>query len=949
MGRAHAWVGLVVLVVGCVLAPLAGADVDRAALPIVAYQPGGPAYWDRPQFANALLAGGHWSVDWSGIPYWDHPQFDPNGYPLSLESGQELQAAINGLHMGYGDAPAGWPDLVGLMRGHVVLTWQGNADIRLDGGTCSYLTSESSGDQTGLLVNGRRVYRCSSQAGWIQVVGMAGPISDIKVWLPDPANPQNASLENRLFHPTFLARIAEAPWGFIRLMDWGATNASPVQDWTDRRRPSHIFATGVINPRPPAAGYDGERETGVPYEYMVALANETGKDLWITVPHLATDDFLTRLAQLIRYGSDGANPYTSPVTSPVWPPLAPERKVFVEYSNEIWSWGNAFAQGEWAYDQSLLLGISKPQFNARRFCQVWRTFQQVFGGSSRIVRAAAVFTAMESYTSEFLQEIRSYGPTLSPPVEPDIIAPTTYFGNGIQDWAHERAIAMAGTADPWFYTTQTFDAGGGVMRPVSLPPSDPYWTSGAFARHKEETLAEWRKRILAGSAAEGGGPDATGLGGGFDVWLADLARTLFATPKPLVAYEGGPSLYTDYMDGGEPQDDGITWFTSAINREQGIRAIYDAHLNMARSKGLWTHSAFVDCSAWSKWGQWGHLEFLDQPLAQAPKYSFLLDHIAEMSALRHVDNPAAAVPSFATPPTLPFATYGQPYSVDITAAGGNGALHAKVILSSLVPGLVAEVPPGSPGTVRLHGTPQASGMGYVYARVADADGDPTWRVFSLYCAGGPGALVDSDFRGTAPGTHTPWTATYYRAADVTSYSGWRLGTGSAGRDGDDRLVWSEDMPSEPSTLAQAVAESQYVTMALGSSRPSGVGLRRGRVRFSINRIDYHAPRQYAVLTSVGGFAAGQEVFTTPHFEEQNEPRDFAFDLPDLPAYDAATSIEMRIYGFAGQWGGHRTSLSAFSMARLASVASRLSIGDVSVAEGNGGTKSVTFTVTRSED
>ena len=39
----------------------------------------------------------------------------------------------------------------------------------------------------------------------------------------------------------------------------------------------------------------------------------------------------------------------------------------------------------------------------------------------------------------FLQEIHDFGPTLSPPVEPDLISPTTYFGNGIQDWAHERA------------------------------------------------------------------------------------------------------------------------------------------------------------------------------------------------------------------------------------------------------------------------------------------------------------------------------------------------------------------------------------------------------------------------------------------------------------------------------------------------------------------------------
>jgi hypothetical protein len=240
----------------------------------------------------------------------------------------------------------------------------------------------------------------------VRVHAITAPITDIKVWLPDPAAPHTRSLENQLFHPAFLARVNEAPWGLIRFMDWGMTNASPVQDWTDRRRPGHAFAVGVMNPRAPATGFAGNRSTGVPYEHMVALANATAKDLWINVPHLATDAFVTRLAQLIRYGSDGNEPYTAPQANPVWPPLAPGLKVYVEYSNEIWSNGNAFPQGNWAEQQAQTLGISKARFNARRFAQVWRLFQVVFGGSARLGRVAAVFTASQSYTTEFLQEIR---------------------------------------------------------------------------------------------------------------------------------------------------------------------------------------------------------------------------------------------------------------------------------------------------------------------------------------------------------------------------------------------------------------------------------------------------------------------------------------------------------------------------------------------------------------
>ena len=103
---------LAVGLVGLSVSP-AAADVDPATLPVVAYQPGGPAYWDRPQFANALLAGGMWAVNWSGVPYWNHPQFDANGFPLYLESGQDAagarQRAAHGLRRRAArDGPTCW-------------------------------------------------------------------------------------------------------------------------------------------------------------------------------------------------------------------------------------------------------------------------------------------------------------------------------------------------------------------------------------------------------------------------------------------------------------------------------------------------------------------------------------------------------------------------------------------------------------------------------------------------------------------------------------------------------------------------------------------------------------------------------------------------------------------------------------------------------------------------
>jgi len=86
----------------------------------------------------------------------------------------------------------------------------------------------------------------------------------------------------------------------------------------------------------------GWQGVGSPLEHLVRFANETSTDVWVNVPLLANDDFIRKMAQLFRYGSDGVMPYTSPQANPVFPPLDPGLKIYLEYSNELWN--GAFAQ-----------------------------------------------------------------------------------------------------------------------------------------------------------------------------------------------------------------------------------------------------------------------------------------------------------------------------------------------------------------------------------------------------------------------------------------------------------------------------------------------------------------------------------------------------------------------------------------------------------------------------
>lgn len=885
----------------------------------------GISYWSGTPFANAAFTGSNWLEyapgEWGSTVFtWDNPQFDPaTRLPRYLNSGRLLRMLIYPMNANYSNRPASWPLRSGAGVGRVLVTWTGEADIRLNSGTL--VAGASNGAATGSLVNGRRMYQVPGPSAslWIEVhaVNPSNPPTSLRVWLPDPANPNGATLEGQLWHPEFLERVRDLPLGFLRSMDWGQTNGSPQVSWGDRRLPSHVSQTGTLNRRAPADGFSGNRPTGVAYEYMVQLANEVGTDLWVCLPHLADDTYIRKLARLIRFGSDGVEPYAGPTANPVFPPLRTDLKVWVEYSNEIWSQGSSFPQGNWAQQQANALGISRPRFNARQFCRVWRIFQEEFGGTSRLVRVAALFTANDEYNTEFLNEIANYGPTLSPAVTADVASPTTYFGNGIQDWAHQRAQEQAGTADPWFYTTQTFTEGS-VTRPVTVAMNAPYWSSASFTRHLNETFTEWKRRIFSGTTLQGGGPDATGEGGGFSAGLATLVLSAFGRPLPLVSYEGGPSIYTDYLDGGDARDDGVTAFMEALNRAPGMREMLRIQLNMAFSKGLRQHGIFVGPAGWwGKFGQWGQLEFMNQDPLTSPRWQELLALQADLATLRPVEAPLGAVPEFATGPRLAAGRAGISLTRNITTTGGNGARSLQIIGTNLLPGLSASVTGDS---VLISGNATVGGENFVYARVHDADGDAAWRIFSLYVGGGPGVVLESNLEGANPALNLPWSATH-QVEPGWSTPGWTRGSGIVPAAGNDVLAWSQNMPNDEasSTLSAAIASGSWWEISL----QPGVGaqaldLRGAEVRFAINRSGFHAPRRYALFTNLTGFADGQQVYLSPRVSATGTTIEWTATLPNTAAFAAVSApLTFRLVGFGGQFAGHVTRLMGFRIRLVA--------------------------------
>ncbi len=155
--------------------------------------------------------------------------------------------------------------------------------------------------------------------------------------------------EQLVFHPVYLDRLQ--PFGTLRFMDWGRMNTTQLTYWWERPTPES-WSQGT--------------PLGVAAEYMVQLANRAHKAPWICIPHTASDDYVWKLAELVRGQLD------------------PSLPVVVEYSNEVWS--DAFPQGAWVQNQGLAQGLgptpfqARLQYYARRSGQIADIFKQTFAG-----------------------------------------------------------------------------------------------------------------------------------------------------------------------------------------------------------------------------------------------------------------------------------------------------------------------------------------------------------------------------------------------------------------------------------------------------------------------------------------------------------------------------------------------------------------------------------------
>jgi len=229
------------------------------------------------------------------------------------------------------------------------------------------------------------------------------PLLVVRVKQTDPKNPiRNIRLINAKyetskspFYPEFVQRYKGMQ--VIRFMDWQKTNNSKVVKWSDRTRKDYATQTGP---------------NGVAVEYCLDLVKELNADPWFCIPHLADDDYVRDFAKLLKEKLD------------------PKRKLYVEYSNETWN--TMFDQAKHCKDQGLKLGLStngyeaQLRYSAQRSCEIFKIFEEVFGGTERLVRVISTHAA-HPWTGQTALSWNDSGK------KADAIAIAPYFGNAFGD------------------------------------------------------------------------------------------------------------------------------------------------------------------------------------------------------------------------------------------------------------------------------------------------------------------------------------------------------------------------------------------------------------------------------------------------------------------------------------------------------------------------------------
>jgi hypothetical protein len=486
-------------------------NVSAASQPSLGINLAGPADWNTElPFVDAFRLSRAWISQRRGEGWGKGPKLDldERGWVRRLDSGCFAETPLCTIEGGH------YPS------GEWTVLWEGEGKLELSRGKVI-----SSGA-------GRLVVDIDSRQGGFFLrlleTSPANPVCNLRVLMPGFTD---ADARANPWHPRFLARWRGVTC--LRFMDLQETNNSKQRRWSDRPRPDD--ATFTVS--------------GVPVELLCDLANRLAADPWFCLPHEADDDYVREFARLAKSK------------------LAPARKIYVEYSNEVWN--SQFRQHHHAGERGRALGLAeKPwdaawRYTAQRSGEIFRIWEEVFGGRDRLVRVLATQ------------------------------AGNSYVAGQILGWqgAAKRADALA---------------------------IAPYLSMNLPVQGEKLTAAEvagWPVERVLDHATTNALPQSLR-------WMRKHQELARRHGLKLVCYEAGQHFVG--VGGGE-NNEALTRLLHAANAHPRMKELYRRYYAGWEEAGGDLLCHFSSVSQWSKWGSWGLLQFADDDPRRSPKFMATLE------------------------------------------------------------------------------------------------------------------------------------------------------------------------------------------------------------------------------------------------------------------------------------------------------------------------------------
>ncbi len=474
-------------------------------------------------------AGGRWlTKNATGLSAWDtgyglQIPLDSNGYPLEIPYNVPSVSTPQFVHIlikGTGNYPSG----------DYTVFYDGDGDLDFD--LSSLIISKDT-------ILKKYVVRVASPTtgGGLHIVikrsNISDPIKNIRIITPGFEN----TYQTQTFHPLFLQRLQGV--GAIRFMDFQKTNNNPS---TTTRTPKTYFTQSHPN--------------GVALEYQIELANVLDADPWFNIPHLADDNYIRQFAITVKQQ------------------LEPDKKVYIEYSNELWN--TQFSQTTWIQQQGCNDPITKVtnaggscdstksgfKYQAKRSAEIFKIFEEEFGvDANRLVKVAggrldagSVQTAHSNLLMGYFSELNISAP--------NALAITTYFGETIRNQA----------------LNQTYSA---------LTVSEVLDKAEAHLYNYTKPNIQINKQIANNYGVK------------------------------LIAYEGGQHIVAAFEFTNEAN---LVNKLLAANRDLRMEDLYNKMYLIWFQEGGNLLAHFNYAFKPDKFGSWGVLEYQDQPELDAPKY-----------------------------------------------------------------------------------------------------------------------------------------------------------------------------------------------------------------------------------------------------------------------------------------------------------------------------------------